>query len=127
MVTQWIEAPLVADASLRGSDYAPSNPDCLRINEHQQAVVRFSLDTLPNGNMVLVSRAGSGQPLQVGPSAYALTADKIARARIVVYVQNVRVAGSVALVPLEGNGCWPQESVAPACVEGPPTPGVDPD
>ncbi|MBV7455809.1 Ig-like domain repeat protein [Acidovorax sp. sif1233] len=125
--TQWIEAPLVADASLQGSDYAPSNPDGLRINEHQQAVVRFSLDTLPNGNMVLVSRAGSGQPLQVGPSAYALTADKIARARIVVYVQNVRVAGSVALVPLEGNGCWPQESVAPACVEGPPTPGVDPD
>ena len=125
--TQWIEAPLVADANLRGGVYTPVNPDGLHIGVQQQAVVQFSLATLPNAHMVDIFSDPKQAPMRLRPSNYVLTADKVARARLVVYVENVRTPGSIALVPLEGSGCWNREDTAPTCQDGQPVPGIDPD
>ena len=115
----WIPAPLVADSSRDVSSNGQDRPfdETLRVDEGAYAELKFSLDSLPSGALSkLVIANGSATTTTEN---YTLNADKVFRARLVLFVDDVVSDGHIrvegAFTP--GSDCYPNESVRPSCTQ----------
>lgn len=121
--TQWVEAPLIADAQLSSNAYVGYG-DTLSIASDSTALLRFSLATLPGANAKKITVDPKGNPYEdravVGDSDYALSADKIKHARLVVFADQIDVPGKIWIrrAPTR-RGCIGrvEPSAPPACAE----------
>ncbi|MEP7098832.1 MAG: hypothetical protein ABI748_14320, partial [Dokdonella sp.] len=132
--TQWIEAPIVADGSLvAGSTYVSDNQaGGLHVSASDVAYVKFSLATLPAGSTPTFSVPDS--TATITSTNYPLTADKVAHARVVLYVDHVQTPGRIRISALAWSphgiavDCWPSEASPPRCLqEGVSGTGMDAD
>ncbi|ANB17260.1 Ig-like domain-containing protein [Dokdonella koreensis] len=115
----WIPAPLLADAS---GGVAPSGAyrpfdEALSVGPEDRAELKFSLATLPNGMLRRLTIADGAAT--VGTEAYALTPEKILRARLVLYADAILEPGYIrvdgAFTP--GSDCFADEGTRPVCSE----------
>lgn len=113
----WIEAPLVADGELGATgSYAAWNPT-LAVNASSSAWLKFSLDSLPSGDIDTVSW-DSDTHSSANRQPYALTPAKVLSARLVVLVQSVGRTGHLRLAMADeaaGQDCYVLESERPDC------------
>ena len=115
----WIPAPLLADTSrdVAGTGQGRPFEESLLVGEDAYAELKFSLDTLPNGLLSkLVIQDGAAT---IGSENYALTPEKVFRARLVLFVDDVLEAGYVrvdgAYAP--GGDCFADEATPPSCAQ----------
>jgi predicted small lipoprotein YifL len=113
----WIPAPLLADTSRDVAGTGQNRPfdQALLVGEDAYAELKFSLDTLPSGVLSkLVIQDGAAT---IGSENYALTPEKVFRARLVLFVDEVLAAGYVrvdgAYAP--GGDCFADEATSPSC------------
>jgi hypothetical protein len=113
----WVPAPLLADTSRDVSGAGPDRPfdQTLLVGEDAYAELKFSLDTLPSG--VLSKLVVEGGSATIGSENYALTPEKVFRARLVLFVDEVLAEGYVrvdgAYAP--GGDCFADEATRPSC------------
>ena len=112
----WIPAPLVADGSLTAGGYDPWGAS-LAVDGQSQAVLKFSLATLPNGPLPAIDGSLVGTVFTTTRSSgnYTLNSSKIANARLVVLVERVLQPGYLAVQAWHGaaGDCFSRESEAP--------------
>jgi hypothetical protein len=119
--SSWIEAPLMADGLEDAASGGYEGFDTtLHVRDSSTAWLKFSLATLPSGDLWTLTSSGGTGSAQYTPNAYALTAAKVVSARLVVLVQSVNQPGYVnlALSPDAADGCFARESVQPSCQVG---------
>ncbi|MFC4820850.1 Ig-like domain repeat protein [Dokdonella ginsengisoli] len=115
----WVTAPLLADTSRDVSGPVPDRPfdETLLVGEDAYAELKFSLDTLPSGVLSrLVIENGAAT---IGSENYALTPEKVFRARLVLFVDEVLAEGYLrvdgAYAP--GGDCFADEATPPSCTQ----------
>ena len=115
-LSSWIEAPLIADGYTRNADYFPFEPTLL-VNPDANAQLKFSYATLPSGTLTKLVVDKASTTASVGQEAYTLNADKVARARLVLYVEKVAAPGYIAIFSAHQDGadCFEREDTAPHC------------
>jgi len=113
----WVPAPLLADASHETATSGAYRPyeAALRVGPDDQAALKFSLASLPSGTLRKLTIAGG--TATAGSEPYALTAEKVFRARLVLFVDAVHEPGYIrvdgAYTP--GADCFADEGTRPAC------------
>lgn len=115
----WVTAPLLADTSRDVSGPGPDRPfdETLLVGEDAYAELKFSLDTLPSG--VLSKLVIENDAATIGSENYALTPEKVFRARLVLFVNEVLAEGYLrvdgAYAP--GGDCFADEAARPSCTQ----------
>ncbi len=113
----WIPAPLLADASHEAAASGAYRPyeAALRVGPDDRAELKFSLATLPSGPLRKLTVANGAAT--IGSEAYSLTAEKVFRARLVLFVDAVLEPGYIrvdgAYTP--GADCFADEGTRPDC------------
>ncbi|PZQ11175.1 MAG: hypothetical protein DI564_14815 [Rhodanobacter denitrificans] len=113
----WVPAPLLADASHETAASGAYRPyeAALRVGPDDQAALKFSLATLPSGTLRKLTIAdGAATP---GSEPYALTAEKVFRARLVLFVDAVHESGYIHVdgIYTPGTDCFADEGTRPVC------------
>lgn len=113
----WVPAPLLADASHETAASGAYRPyeAALRVGPDDQAALKFSLATLPSGTLrKLTIAGGTATP---GSEPYALTAEKVFRARLVLFVDVVLEPGYIRIdgAYTPGADCFADEGTRPSC------------
>jgi predicted small lipoprotein YifL len=115
----WVPAPLVADTSRDASGAGEGRPfdETLLVGEDAYAELKFSLDTLPSGMLSkLIVEDGTAT---LGSENYELTPEKVFRARLVLFVDEVLAEGYIrvdgAYAP--DRDCFPDEATLPSCTQ----------
>lgn len=113
----WVPAPLLADAShatAASGAYRPYEA-ALRVGPDDQAVLKFSLASLPSGTLRKLTIADG--TATAGSEPYALTAEKVFRARLVLFVDAVLEPGYIRVdgTYTPGADCFADEGTRPGC------------
>lgn len=113
----WIPAPLLADASREASASGAYRPyeEALRVGPDDRAELKFSLATLPSGTLRKLTVASGAAT--IGSEAYSLTAEKVFRARLVLFVDAVLEPGYIRVdgAYTAGTDCFADEGTRPDC------------
>ncbi len=112
----WVPAVLEADAS-RSTASGPYQPfeETLAVGPDRVADLRFSLATLPSGTLSRL--VIENNTATVSSSTYNLTAEKVFRARLVLYADEVIEPGYVRVDGLHtaGGDCFANEATPSNC------------
>jgi hypothetical protein len=113
----WVETPLIADAHHTSTgEYEPHAAE-LVVAAQTQVHLKFDYGTLPKGQLPQLVIAN--QTATVSQMDYSLTADKIVRARLVLYVDSVTAPGYIEILGAHTpqGDCFPREDTPPNCSE----------
>lgn len=111
----WVEAPLVADAYTAPAGYFAREPQLL-VNSRASAQLKFSYATLPSGVLTKLNVDAGNTTVALTQESYTLNAGKVARARLVLYVDKVISPGYLQIFSAHkaGADCFAREDEEPA-------------